>query len=621
MTSDQHAFQVDLAGVVDLLSRHLYSGPSVYLRELLQNAVDAITARRGLDPACPAQVRLRPAETPDGLLEVTDTGIGLTRTEAVELLATIGRSSKRGAALDLGRTDFLGQFGIGLLSGFMVADTIELVSRSARPGATVIRWRGRSDGTYALEDVPEDDPDAAHPVGSTVRLRPRRDTAHWTSPDSVLTLATTYGGLLPIDVAVAVPLGAGERAWRRVTATEVPWLVDHKDPAARTTALSRHCAETLGFAPLASFDLSIPLAGLTGVAHVLPSSTSPSVAGTHRVYLKRMLLGDRVERVLPDWAFFVRCVIDTDTLRPTASREQLYEDEILLATRDELGRQVRAWVLDVLQTPSSLRTTLLRTHHLALRALAVTDDEVLDLVVATLPYETTDGTATLAAVAARGTELLYASSVEQYRQIAAVARAHGLVVVNAGYVYDDELLARVAAKHPDWRVREVRAADLAGSMDTLAPAEEDALRPFVAAATAALEDTGCEVVVRVFAPEEVPAVLLADREDERRRDAARTAEAADDLWGGIVAGFAEDAAPARLVLNLGNEAVRSLVQSADGDVRDAGVRALHLVAVLQAGTPLRARDSAALSTVLTTLVRAGASPNHGQAGAGGGRTR
>ena len=39
-------FQVDLRGMVDLLSRNLYSGPRVYVRELLQNAVDAIAARR-----------------------------------------------------------------------------------------------------------------------------------------------------------------------------------------------------------------------------------------------------------------------------------------------------------------------------------------------------------------------------------------------------------------------------------------------------------------------------------------------------------------------------------------------------------------------------------------------
>ncbi|MGO4636682.1 HSP90 family protein, partial [Streptomyces sp. 2RAF24] len=58
MTADQtpHTFQVDLRGLVDLLSHHLYSSPRVYLRELLQNAVDALTARRALDPRAPARV-------------------------------------------------------------------------------------------------------------------------------------------------------------------------------------------------------------------------------------------------------------------------------------------------------------------------------------------------------------------------------------------------------------------------------------------------------------------------------------------------------------------------------------------------------------------------------------
>ena len=48
-----HAFQVDLRGMVDLLSHHLYGSPRVYVRELLQNAVDAITARRAGPPAAP----------------------------------------------------------------------------------------------------------------------------------------------------------------------------------------------------------------------------------------------------------------------------------------------------------------------------------------------------------------------------------------------------------------------------------------------------------------------------------------------------------------------------------------------------------------------------------------
>ena len=109
-------FQVDLAGMVDLLSRHLYSGPEAYLRELIQNAVDAVTARLAVDPDAEARIRLSTDVDEQGrsVLQVTDTGIGLTAAEASELLATIGRSSKRDTQFGLGRTEFIGQFGIGL---------------------------------------------------------------------------------------------------------------------------------------------------------------------------------------------------------------------------------------------------------------------------------------------------------------------------------------------------------------------------------------------------------------------------------------------------------------------------------------------------------------------------
>ncbi|HEY1703945.1 MAG TPA: hypothetical protein VGG75_29980 [Trebonia sp.] len=52
----ERAFQVDLRGVVDLLSHHLYASPRVYLGGLLQNSVDAITARQLSEPEAPALV-------------------------------------------------------------------------------------------------------------------------------------------------------------------------------------------------------------------------------------------------------------------------------------------------------------------------------------------------------------------------------------------------------------------------------------------------------------------------------------------------------------------------------------------------------------------------------------
>ncbi|QJW37052.1 HSP90 family protein [Cellulosimicrobium protaetiae] len=606
------AFQVDLRGVVDLLARHLYSSPRVYLRELLQNGVDAITARVAVEGSeAPSRILLRPL--PDGGLEVHDSGVGLTRDEAQELLATIGRSSKRDVELGSGREEFLGQFGIGLLSAFMVADEIELVSRSARRApsgapAAPVRWRGRADGRYELVELGADDPAAPAEPGSVVRLRPRRDTEHWLAPETVVALAQDFGSLLPVELLVETRLDdaaatATDVVRRRLSGDELPWHVAHPTTAARDAALTGYAERTLGFAPLARIDLDLPLAGLSGVAYVLPAAVAPTTTARHRVYLKRMLLGSAVDDLLPPWAFFVRCVLDASVLRPTASREGLYEDEVLLATRGALGAQVRRWLLETLAADTVLARRFLETHHLAVRALALTDDEMLDVAARVLPFETTAGAGTLADLAEAHPEgrLLYTSSVEEFRRIAPVAAAQGLAVVNGGYVYDADLLERVAARFPQWRLSPVSATDVAHVLAEVEPLRELEVADALASVDAALADQDCDVVLRRYEPDALPAMLLHDRDGDHAREAARVA-GTDDLWGEILAGISGPARPRRLVLNDANDTVRDLLASPDAEVRAAGARSLYVTAVLASGKALQPVEAALMNDSLSLLL-------------------
>ncbi len=113
-TGRSQQFQVDLRGIVDLLSRHIYSGPRVFLRELMQNACDAITARAEFEastspagmPRQSSGIRITPLSDRSDEFIVRDDGIGLTASEVTDLLATVGRSSKRDI-FDLPRSDFL----------------------------------------------------------------------------------------------------------------------------------------------------------------------------------------------------------------------------------------------------------------------------------------------------------------------------------------------------------------------------------------------------------------------------------------------------------------------------------------------------------------------------------
>ncbi|MER7760394.1 HSP90 family protein [Streptomyces sp. NPDC097619] len=597
-TEATHTFQVDLRGLVDLLSHHLYSSPRVYLRELLQNAVDAITARQALQPGAPAAITVRAGDT----LTVTDTGIGLTEADVHRFLATIGHSSKRtadgaldGAGLDAARGDFIGQFGIGLLACFVVADEITVVSRSAAdPTAPAVEWRGHSDGRYSLRALPAS---AVPEPGTTVRLTPRADNAEWTGPDRVTALARHYGGLLRYPVTVVGPRGDSEL----VTAAP-PWETTHRTPLARREALTAYCRDLFDFTPLGTIELDLPAAGLRGVAYVLPTAVSPSQRAGHRVHLKGMLLTDKAPELLPDWAFFVRCVVDTTSLRPTASREALYEDGTLAAVRDALGDRVRDWLTGLAASDPALLHRFVGIHHLAVKALARYDDELLRILLPWLPFETTDGNVTLEEFVRTHRTVLVTRSVEEFRQVAPIASAAGLGVVNGGYTYDRDLVHRLPEVRPGTTVTDLDPATVTAHLDTVDPTAELRAAAFLAVARETIGAHDCDVVLRDFQPVTAPALLLDNREARHERTRADLASDGDGLWADILGSLRQDTAPARLVLNHLNPLVRQALTITERGLAVTTAEALYGQALLLSRRPLRASESALLNRAFMGLL-------------------
>jgi molecular chaperone HtpG len=592
-TPTSHTFQVDLRGLVDLLSHHLYSSPKVYVRELLQNAVDAVTARRAVDPAFTAAPEVRIVA--DGKrLRITDPGVGLTVAEVHQLLATIGGSSKRDEEIEGARRDFLGQFGIGLLACFTVASVITVTSRSAKdPDAAAVRWTACDDGSYTVVEVPLDE----HPEpGTTVELvaRPGED---WLKPAKVADLAREYGSLLPVAVTVE---GDGEPV--RITDTPPVWERGHPTPTARRLALNTYCEQVMGFPPLDVIDLDVPLAGIKGVAFVLPHATSPSARPAHRVHLKRMLLTETADNLVPEWAFFVRCVVDTDSLRPTASRESLYDDEALAVARDAIGAQIREWISRLAAEDPSRLEAFLAVHELGVKALARHDPELLAAMLPWLRFETTAGHTSLPEFARAHQPVYLAATVDEYRQVAQIAAAQGIGVVNGGYTYDAELVQALPRLDPQVKVEALQPGIISASLDPLDTRTELGIQAFLAAARARLDAVDADVVVREFNPVSVPALLLDDREARRERQRAEAEAEADDLWGGILASIKRHAPRAQLVLNHRNPTVRRISAITDPDLAGTAVESLYGQALLMSRRPLRSADTALLNRSFMNLL-------------------
>lgn len=527
-------FHVDLRGVVDLLSHHLYSGPRVYLRELLQNSLDAVTARTQDDPQAPRRVRIVPADlSPDGCLHVDDSGIGLDEDGIRAVLATIGASTKRDA-LGLARESFLGQFGIGLLSCFLVTDEIRVTTRRAGTDETWL-WVGRDDGTYsvALSPQPRAEP------GTDVALRPRGSAADLLSAEVVERLASSYASYLPVDLVVETAGGPVIAAGRRF-----PWEGGGRDAALSLGEV------VVGARPLDVVDLSDPVSGVRGQAFVLPHPTG--TRGGHRLYAKRMLVGESLPDVLPDWAFFVRAVLDTERLALTASRESLADDDVLGQTRARLGDQLKCWLLRMARTDRARAQEFFGVHHLG--------------------------------------------------QVAAIARAEDIAVLNAGYAYDRTILERWVARTDGLEAVRLEPEHLAGRFSDPDPDEAAAFAPLLDVARQVLGRSEVRPVVRSFRPATMHAVLLVGRDAHRERDRRDVAAAVDDPWSAALAEIAEPDAVARFVLNAEHHAVRRLADCGDAELQRVALEALYAHALLAGRHPLTPFDSALVARALPALI-------------------
>jgi molecular chaperone HtpG len=309
---------------------------------------------------------------------------------------------------------------------------------------------------------------------------------------------------------------------------------------------------------------------------------------------------------LPDWAFFVRCVIDTDALRPTASREALYEDDRLAAVRDALGSRLRDWLAGLAATDPARLNRLLAVHYLGVKALARFDDDLFALTLPWLPFETTAGRVPLTEFADRHRVIHLTAGDEEFQQVAPIAAAAGLGVVNGGYTYDAELVRKLPRALPGVTVADLDPDTVAAHLDAVDAADEPAAGPLLAVARRVLDPLDCDVALRAFHPLTIPALLLDGREarHERARADAETQAAAvtDDLWADILGALRTAGPRARLVLNHRSSLIQGLIELDDAELAGTGVEAVYGQALLLSKRPLRAAEAALLNRAFLGLL-------------------
>jgi molecular chaperone HtpG len=594
----QHKFQVHLRGIIDLLSEHLYSGPEVYLRELLQNAIDAITARQKYEPELKGEIVIECHGHGSGrppTLSLRDNGIGLTAEEVHHFLATIGRSSKTADHWSQ-PADFLGQFGIGILSCFVVSEEIVVLTRSARDAsAAAVEWRARADGTYTVRELERD-----LPSGTQVWLTARPDRERWFTPEEVRRLVKHYSGLLPVPLHFQ-----SGRLQEILNGDPPPWRQRYATEAQQQRALLAYGREVFGVSFLDAVPLSSEAEGVDGVAYILPFTPPQSARHKgHRIYLKNMFLSETADNLLPEWAFFVRVILNTTTLRPTASRESFVENDQLAAVRNFIGNCLRSYLVQLAeQKPEKLRQ-FIQLHHRALKALAAEDDDFCAIILDHLPFETSLGTMTFGEYRQSYPVVRYVPDVDTFRQLASVAAAQNLCLLNAGYVYDLDLLTRIPDLFPDLSLEEIHSDTLTQEFDELTVDEQAQCESFLRQAEKILRPFRCRVEAKKFQPEDLPVLYSISREGRFQRQVEHTRALSSKLWTDVLEGLTQrDIVHAgTLCFNLRNPLIRRLLSLQSPQRCRRFIEVLYVQALLLGHHPLNAQEWQLLNQGLLHLL-------------------
>ncbi|EHC6173240.1 HSP90 family protein [Listeria monocytogenes serotype 1/2a] len=586
MENYSHRFQVNLAGMIDILSNHLYDEKDVYIRELLQNATDAIRARKKIDSTLEGKIHASlTGDNNEKTLIVEDNGIGLTEDEVHAFLATIANSSKGEKNFDgESSNDFIGRFGIGLLSCFIVSDEIVMISTSQKDGGTT-EWRGKADGTYSVRKIETD----TREPGTQVYLRLRAGLEDHPECEDVEYLINTlkkYGSSLESNIIVEMN-GLEEEI--------NSWTKQFSDKETLST-LSREQIIQYGEYILGThfqdYFLIENESGRTfGIAYMIPHAVQMNAIRKNTVFLNKMFVTSEANNILPDWSFFAKCVIWTDELQPVASREAFYKNERLTSVASELGVALKKGIETL---PEEALMKLLATHYLGFKALASEDAPFLKLIYPYLPVRTLNGEEKLGDIIAKNDVIYYTYSVDDFRQIKDIARSSGMTLINGGYSYDSPILAQLSYFVEGTEFVLIEPEEMTNKLRPMTVSEEQSYQPILTEMNSMMAEFDTDVLIKHFEPKDLPIIFIHSTATQELRELERAVEETNSVFSDILESIQKEQEPAplaHLYLNLDNELIKRLFTS-EKTVKELSVivNVLYIQALLLGHYPLKRKE-------------------------------
>lgn len=403
-------FTTDVSRVMDIIINSLYTHKEIFLREIISNASDALDKAKYISYKDPEfmgdqknlEIRIefdKDAKT----LTVTDTGIGMTKTELIRNLGTVASSGTTMFLEQIGKTqdmNLIGQFGVGFYSAFLVANRVTVVSKNNNDPDQHI-WKSTADGKFTVANDPRGNTLGR---GTKVIMHLKADAIEFCDQEKITELVKKYSLFTnypiylytsrevskEIDIEDEDSVGADD--YEEDTETEAETdvedtededvdVTEEDDDEDQEKPEKKRITETIWDWTLINEQKAIWLRNKNDVTEeeyidfykgfskdneeplaythfstegdiefksilFIPKGKSQGMFDSYygkssalKLYVRRVLINDQFEDLMPRYLSFIKGVVDSDSLPLNVSREQLQQLKLLKVMSKKLVRK------------------------------------------------------------------------------------------------------------------------------------------------------------------------------------------------------------------------------------------------------------------------------------------
>ncbi|MEG1622222.1 MAG: molecular chaperone HtpG [Alistipes sp.] len=350
---------VTTENIFPVIKKFLYSEHEIFLRELISNAMDATQKLRTLSSIGEMKGELGDLNIHVGVdkeqktLTVTDRGVGMTADELDKYINQIAFSGAEEFMEKYKNQAIIGHFGLGFYSSFMVADKVEIFSKSYKDQTKTVHWSCTGSPEFEMEET-----DEARDRGTTIILHLSEESMEYAEEARIEGLLKKYCRFLP------TPIVFGKvKEWKdgKYVDTDKDNVINDIDPLwTRKPAditedqykVFYHELYPSGDDPLFYIHLNIDYPfHLTGILYFPKIRNNFEIQKNKiQLYSNQVYVTDQVEGIVPEYLTLLHGVIDSPDIPLNVSRSYLQSDSNVKKISSYITRKVAERLQELFNT-------------------------------------------------------------------------------------------------------------------------------------------------------------------------------------------------------------------------------------------------------------------------------